>query len=240
MPNFADRLADAVAAKKSRVVVGLDPRLENLPPALQGGAKDDIERAAQAILEWGGGVIEAVREHAVAVKPQVAFYERLGPFGMATYFALCRHARKQGLLVIGDVKRGDVPDTAKAYAEAHFTAFGCDAITVNPWLGSDAMAPFIEQAKKSNGGLFVLVKTSNAGSGDLQDLQVDGCPLCLHVAGKVAAWGRELIGSCGYSSVGAVVGATHPDQAAVIRKAVPTVPFLVPGYGAQGATAADI
>jgi orotidine-5'-phosphate decarboxylase len=240
MPVFADRLADAIAAKNSRIVVGLDPRLENLPTVLQKGVFNDIEAAAQAILHWGGEVIDAVKDHAVAVKPQIAFYERLGPFGIVTYFALCKHARKRGLLVIGDVKRGDVPDTAKAYAEAHFVSFGCDAITVNPWLGSDAMAPFIEQAKKSEGGLFVLVKTSNPGSGDLQDLEVGGRPLYLHVAEMVASWGKDLMGKCGYSSVGAVVGATHREQAAQIRKAAPAVPFLVPGYGAQGATADDI
>jgi orotidine-5'-phosphate decarboxylase len=238
--NFADRLAEAIAKKRSRVVVGLDPRLENLPEDLRRRARVDIENAAQAVLEWGGDVIEAVKDHAVAVKPQIAFYERMGPFGVVTYFALCKHARKQGLLVIGDVKRGDVPDTAKAYAEAHLGAFDCDAITVNPYLGGDAMAPFVEQARKTDGGLFVLVKTSNPGSGDLQDLRVDGRPLYLHVAEKVAGWGKELIGTCGYSSIGAVVGATHRDQAAELRKAVPAVPFLVPGYGAQGAGAEDI
>src|SRR5262245_7018216 len=160
MPAFADRLADAVAAKKSRIVVGLDPRLENLPIPLQKGVQNDIEAAAQAILHWGGEVIDAVKDHAVAVKPQVAFYERLGPFGVVTYFALCKHARKRGLLVIGDVKRGDVPDTAKAYAEAHFDAFRCDAVTVNPYLGTDSIEPFLETAKEFDGGLFVLVKTS--------------------------------------------------------------------------------
>lgn len=240
MKPFADRLVDAIKSRNSRVVVGIDPRIENLPPDLQRGAKTDVERAAQAILEWGGEVIEAVRDHAVAVKPQIAFFERLGPFGLVTYYALCRHARKKGLLVIGDVKRGDVPETARAYAEAHLDSFACDAITVNPYLGSDSMAPFLEEAKKRDAGLFVLVKTSNPGSGDFQDREIDGRPLYLHVADRVAEWGRDLMGKYGWSSVGAVVGATHPAQAVRVREALPNAFFLVPGYGAQGATAADL
>ncbi len=240
MKNFADRLVEAVKTKNSRVVVGLDPRLESLPPDLRRGTHTDVELAAKAVLEWGGDVIEAVREHAVAVKPQIAFYERLGPFGVVTYFALCRHARKQGLLVIGDVKRGDVPDTAKAYAEAHFDAFSCDAITVNPYLGTDSIEPFLEVARPAGGGLFVLVKTSNKGSGDFQDLDAGGKPLYMHVAERVAQWGKSLVGESGWSSVGAVVGATHPEQGRRIREALPSSIFLVPGYGAQGGTAADL
>ena len=240
MKPFSDRLIDAIKSRNSRVVVGLDPRIENLPPELRHGAQSDVERAAQAILQWGGDVIEAVRDHAVAVKPQIAFFERLGPFGLVTYYALCRHARKKGLLVIGDVKRGDVPETARAYAEAHLDSFSCDAITVNPYLGSDSMEPFLEEAKKRNGGLFVLVKTSNPGSGDFQDRLIDGRPLYLHVADRVAAWGGGLMGKYGWSSVGAVVGATHPEQAARVREALPDAFFLVPGFGAQGAKAADL
>ena len=240
MKPFADRLVDAVKSKNSRVVVGIDPRLENLPPELQQGTKSDVERAAQGFLEWGGEVIEAVRDHAVAVKPQVAFFERLGPFGVVTYYALCRHARKKGLLVIGDVKRGDVPDTARAYAEAHLDTFACDAITVNPYLGSDSMEPFLEEAKKRDAGLFVLVKTSNPGSGDFQDRLIDGRPLYLHVADRVASWGSGLLGKTGWSSVGAVVGATHPEEMVKAREALPNSFLLVPGYGAQGAKAADL
>ncbi len=238
--NFADRLADAVREKNSRVVVGLDPRLEALPEAFRKGTDRDIEKAGKALLEFNAALIEIVKPHAVAVKPQIAFYEKLGPYGVVAYFATCKHARDQGLLVIGDVKRGDVTETAKAYAEAHFLAFPADAITVNPFFGTDGIEPFVQTAKKQGGGLFVLVKTSNPRSGEFQDLPVEGKPLYLHLAAKVAEWGASLKGGSGYSAVGAVVGATHPAQAAEIRAALPGCFFLVPGYGAQGATAADL
>jgi orotidine-5'-phosphate decarboxylase len=240
MKNFADRLVDAVRAKNSRVVVGLDPRLESLPPEFRRGTERDIEKAGKALLDFNAAIIEIVKPHAVAVKPQIAFYEKLGPYGVVAYFATCKHARDQGLLVIGDVKRGDVPDTAKAYADAHFHAFPADAITVNPFFGTDGIDPFTQVARKQGGGLFVLVKTSNPRSGEIQDLPVEGKPLYLHLAAKVAGWGAPLKGESGYSSVGAVVGATHPAQAAEIRAALPGAFFLVPGYGAQGATSADL
>ena len=240
MKSFADRLVDAVKEKKSRVVVGLDPRLESLPDELQRGVHRDIEKAGKALLDFNAALIEIVKPHAVAVKPQIAFYEKLGPYGVAAYFATCKHAKDNGLLVIGDVKRGDVPETAKAYADAHFVAFPCDAITVNPYFGSDGMEPFLQGAKKHGAGIFVLVKTSNPKSGEIQDLPVNGRPLYMTIADRVAEWGQDLKGSSGYSSVGAVVGATHPAQAAEIRKALPNAFFLVPGYGAQGATAADL
>ena len=240
MKNFADRLADAIRQKNSRVVVGLDPRLESLPEEFRRGTERDIEKAGKALLEFNAALIEIVKPHAVAVKPQIAFYEKLGPYGVAAYFATVKHARDQGLLVIGDVKRGDVPDTAKAYADAHFVAFPSDAITVNPFFGTDGIDPFVQAAAKQGGGLFILVKTSNPRSGEIQDLRVDGKPLYLHLASKVAEWGASLKGESGYSSVGAVVGATHPAQAAEIRAALPGAFFLVPGYGAQGATSSDL
>jgi orotidine-5'-phosphate decarboxylase len=240
MKNFADRLVDAIKAKKSRVVVGLDPRLESLPEDFKHGVAKDIERAGRAVLDFNAALIDLVKEHAVAVKPQIAFYEKLGPYGVVAYFATCKHARDNGLLVIGDVKRGDVPDTAKAYSDAHFFAFPADAITVNPFFGSDGMDPFVQGAQKVGGGLFVLVKTSNPGSGEIQDLNVDGRPLYLHLAEKVRAWGAPVMGESGYSAIGAVVGATHPRQAAEIRAALPKAFFLVPGYGAQGGKADDL
>lgn len=240
MENFADRLVQAIRRKNSRVVVGLDPRLESLPEEFRRGAHRDIEKLGKAILEFNAAVVDIVASHAAAVKPQIAFYEKLGPYGLAAYFATCKHARDRDLLVIGDVKRGDVPETARAYAEAHFVAFPSDAVTVNPFFGTDGMEPFLEAARAHGGGLFVLVKTSNPRSGEIQDLSVEGKPLYLHLAEKVAAWGENLRGSSGYSAVGAVVGATHPAQAAQIRAALPYAFFLVPGYGAQGATAREL
>ena len=240
MVNFADRLAGAVREKKSRVCVGLDPRIEHLPEPFRKDAKKDIEGAGRAILEFNAQILSIVHPHAAVVKPQVAFYEKLGPYGMVAYFATLKHAREEGILLIGDVKRGDVPGTAAAYAEAHFNAFPADAITVNAFFGSDGIEPFVQGAKKHDAGLFVLVKTSNPRSGEIQDLLVDGRPLYLRLADKVVEWGQDLVGKCGYSSVGAVVGATHPEQAAEIRAALPKAFFLVPGYGAQGGTSSDL
>ena len=239
MKNFADKLVETCLDKKTRVVVGLDPRLESLPEPFKKSTKD-LEEATRALLDFNAAVIDVVKPHVAAVKPQIAFYEKLGLPGILAYFATCKYARDNGLLVIGDVKRGDVPETAKAYADAHFVAFPSDAVTVNPFFGTDGIEPFTQAAKKHGGGLFVLVKTSNPRSGEIQDLVVDGKPLYMHLAAKVAEWGKDLVGGKGYSSVGAVVGATHPAQAAEIRKALPKAFFLVPGYGAQGATSADL
>ena len=240
MKHFSDRLIEAIQKKKSRVVVGLDPRLESLPDEFKPSGPKDIEKTVKSLLDFNGALIEIVKDHAVAVKPQIAFYEKLGPHGVLAYFATLKFARDNGLLVIGDVKRGDVPDTAKAYADAHFIAFPADAITVNPFFGSDGIEPFTLAAQKAGGGLFILVKTSNPRSGEIQDLPVNGQPLYLHLAKKVGEWGAAMKGSGGYSDVGAVVGATHPKQAAEIRAALPDAFFLVPGYGAQGATAQDL
>ncbi len=232
MKPFADRIVEIVRAKDSRVVVGLDPRPESIPPEFSSGAK--------GVLDFNLEILRLVREHAVAVKPQIAFYERLGIPGLEAYAETCRRARAEGLLVIGDVKRGDVPETAKAYAEAHLSTFECDAITVNPYFGRDGIDPFLEVAKRRGAGLFVLVKTSNPSSKEIQDLDTGGIPLHLRIASMVKTWGEGMVGESGYSSVGAVVGATHPSEAALIRIAMPKRIFLVPGYGAQGATAEDV
>ncbi len=232
MIPFADKLVTAIETKKSRVVVGLDPRVEWLPP--------EFAPTAEGVKEFNSIILDCVADHAVAVKPQVAFYEQMGIPGMETYKATCEEARKKGLLVIGDVKRGDVPGTAKAYAEAHTKAFPCDAITVNPYFGTDGMEPFLQAARETGNGLFVLVKTSNPSSKEIQDLPVEGKPLHLHVAEMTLQWGKEVPGTSGYSSVGAVVGATHPEEATLVRKAMPGTFFLVPGYGAQGGGAEDI
>ncbi len=236
--NFADLLIEQTRARRSQVVVGLDPRAELLPAEFGGAAPAD------AVLAFNRAVIDAVRDHAVAVKPQVAFYEQLGCDGMAAYAATIRYARERGLIVIGDVKRNDIASTAAAYAAAHVGApdgdFVVDAATINPYLGSDGVSPFVEAAGAHGRGLFVLVKTSNPSSGEIQDLSVDGAPLYEHVAALVDEWGRSLRGHCGYSAVGAVVGATYPEELTRLRGLMPNAPLLVPGFGAQGGGVADV
>jgi orotidine-5'-phosphate decarboxylase len=230
--HFADRLMAEVARKRSQVVVGIDPRAGQLPPELAGMA------LAEAFVAFARGVIEAVAEHAAAVKPQVAFYEALGCEGMRAYAETIRVARAAGLLVIGDVKRSDIASTAAAYAAAHVGAedgdFVADAATVNPYLGADGVRPFLDAAAKCGRGVFALVKTSNPSSADIQDLDCGGRPLYERVAELVEAWGEPLRGESGYSSLGAVVGATYPQELARLRGLMPHTPFLVPGFGAQG------
>jgi orotidine-5'-phosphate decarboxylase len=174
------------------------------------------------------------------VKPQSAFFEACGPAGMAALQTVLRRAKELGLVTILDAKRGDIASTAAAYAEAAFTALDADALTVNPYLGRDAVEPFIAAARRDGRGLFVLVRTSNPGAGLFQNLTCDGRPLYQHVADAVAAWNGESIGACGLGDVGAVVGATHPAELKLLRERLPDVWFLVPGYGAQGGTAADV
>lgn len=192
MKHFADRLVEAIQKKNSRVCVGLDPRLDRLPDEFQRGAKRDIEKAAEGVMRFSGKVIDAVKEHAVAVKPNIAYYERLGPWGLPAYLAACKYAQDQGLIVIGDVKRADIAESARAYAEAHLSSFKCDAITINPFFGTDGVEPFIQIAKKYSGGLFVLVKTSNPSSAEFQDLEVDGKPIYRILAEKVHEWGEKF------------------------------------------------
>jgi orotidine-5'-phosphate decarboxylase len=246
--SFADRLAAAVQSKRSSLVVGLDPRLENLPLAVRRAAQaamgegaDPRELAAAAIRRFDEAVIGLVAPYAAAVKPQIAFYERFGPPGLAAYEGAITLARAAGLLVIGDIKRGDIGSTAEAYAEAHLSGpAAADAVTLNPYLGSDSVAPFLQTAARVGGGVFVLVRTSNPSARELQDLPVRGRPLHEHVAELVNAWGAETRGAGGYASVGAVVGATAPHELERLRQLMPHAWLLVPGVGAQGATAADV
>lgn len=233
MTNFADRLHEAVHRKNSRVCVGLDPRPGKYPKELAGLPEQE------ACLRFCRGIIDAVREDAPVVKPQIAFFEQLGPEGFGIYADVCRHARERGLLVIGDVKRGDIGSTSAAYAEAHLGKIDCDAITVNPFFGTDGVVPFIDAARRHGAGIFLLVKTSNPSSSELQDLTVEGTPVYHKLAEQVSRWGEDLVGEAGWSSVGAVVGATHPEIAVELRRVMPRTFFLVPGYGAQGAGAAD-
>jgi orotidine-5'-phosphate decarboxylase len=253
--QFADRLCEAIARKGNAVVIGLDPRLESLPQALveacQATYGSTTRAAAEALWRFNRNIIDAVHDLVPVVKPQLAFYERYGLAGMQAYVQTVQYAREAGLLVIADAKRNDIGPTAVGYAEAFLSPikifeqtvpgdFEADALTVNAFLGSDGIAPFIDQAQQHGRGLFVLVKTSNASSGEIQDLAVAGRPLYEHLGQLVEAWGATSRGHCGYSSVGAVIGATYPQQAQALRALMPHTIFLVPGYGAQGATAADV
>ena len=252
--NFSDRLFAAVKEKKSVAVVGIDPQLDLFPPELQ-EVVDDLGERQKALEIFGNGIIDAVADLVPAVKPNIAFYETFGLAGVAAYINICAHAFKKGLIVIGDVKRGDISSTAAAYAAGllrPLPAAGAradnpfqfgphHAITVNPYLGSDNTVPFLKNADPNGQGLFMLVKTSNPSSAEIQDLPLaDGGTVADAVARLVAQWGADRKGECGLSSVGAVVGATHPQMLAHFRELMPDTPFLLPGYGAQGGTAAGI
>lgn len=245
---FSDRLADAVRAKSSSLVVGLDPVLERLPTELLESARsqydDPRDQAAAAMIQFSRAVIDQVADKACAVKPQIAYFEQWGPPGLVAFEQTVIMARDAGLLVIADVKRGDIGSTSAAYVRAHLDPplpeVRADAVTVNPYLGSDCLAPYLKAVDDLGAGLFVLVRTSNPSAGELQDQRSGEMAVHERVADLVAGWGSERLGQCGYSSVGAVVGATAPEQLAALRKRMPTTWFLLPGVGAQGATAADV
>jgi orotidine-5'-phosphate decarboxylase len=250
MSHFADRLAAAARAKGNALCVGLDPRWESLPADLRRRHGDGNLRAmARAFEEFGARVLDAVAPLVPVVKPQAAFFEMCGPAGFVALERLLRRARSLGLLTILDGKRNDIASTATAYADAAFAGtphdgslrpvWDADALTVNPYLGRDAIEPFLKSARRDGRGIYVLVRTSNPGAGQFQDLVCDQRPVYLHVADAVRQWTRENLGNCGYGDVGAVVGATSPQELATVRAALPEAPFLVPGYGAQGGTAAD-
>jgi orotidine-5'-phosphate decarboxylase len=241
MPSFPDRLADAVR-RKGPLCVGIDPRWESLPESIRETYHDlpPADRESAAFVEFGLKVLELVEPYCGVVKPQSAFFEQYGPPGVRALQEVLVRARQMGLLTILDAKRGDIASTAEAYAAAAFQAFDADALTVNPYLGRDSVEPFLTAAKSADRGLFVLVRTSNPGAGLFQDLVCDGRPLYRHVAAAVADWNAGTLGDCGLGAVGAVVGATHPRELAELRSAMADVWLLVPGYGAQGATAADV
>jgi orotidine-5'-phosphate decarboxylase len=236
MGPFADRLAEGVDRKRTQIVVGLDPRPELLPLEVRG----DVARFCR-------GIIDAVAPHAVAVKPQLAFFEALGVEGIAALEELCAYARTAGLLVVLDGKRGDIGSTARAYAAAYLEPRADgerplgDALTVNPYLGPDSVEPYLAACRRHDTGLFCVVKTSNPGGAEVQDLLLsDGVPVWQHVARLVADWSVDLVGERGLSSVGAVIGATHPRAVGEARRLLPQSLLLLPGVGAQGATPADI
>lgn len=234
--NYADRLENACREKDSAVCVGLDPRPSELPSEFR-----FAERGAAALADWGRAVVDVVAPHAAVVKPQVAFFEAFGAPGFAAYEEVVRTAREAGLLVIADAKRGDIGSTAEAYAAAHFDRIGADALTVSPYLGRDTLEPFLVRCREQGRGIYVLVRTSNPGARDVQDLVVDGEPLYRRMARMVAELGAGpgLVGASGLSAVGAVCGATYPAELAELRGVMPDTPLLVPGYGAQGGAAAD-
>jgi orotidine-5'-phosphate decarboxylase len=244
--HFADRLAEAVERKQSQLVVGLDPVVEQLPGELRRDAEGGRADAADAFLRFCRGIVDAVAPHAVAVKPQSAFFEALGSRGVRTFEEVCEYAHSAGLLVIADAKRGDIGSTARAYAAAFIEARGdepplADAVTVNPYLGHDSLDPFLAACRREGAGLFCLVKTSNPGGADVQDVRLaGGGRLWEHVARLVHEWGGDLVGESGLSAVGAVVGATFPREVAEARSLLPRSVLLLPGIGAQGGAPADV
>lgn len=250
MQPFSERLAAAVRRCGNPVVVGLDPRWEQLPKNLLGPTDEQGHSPGHRALLYQYfclGVIDVVSSLVPAVKPQAAFFEQLGHWGIEALRNVIGHAMRKGLLVILDAKRGDIGSTAEAYAGAYLdpTAEGAlhaDALTVNPYLGGDTLEPFVKTAHAHDGGLFVLVKTSNPGSAQFQDLEVakDRRPVYCHVADHVQKLASADAGPSGYGSVGAVVGATYPEQLAELRGIMPQAWLLIPGYGSQGATARDV
>lgn len=248
-------LCEKIIAKQNPTVMGLDPKLAYIPERIQKAAlaacpEGGFAAAAEALLLFNQELIDATCDLVAAVKPQVAYYEMYGWQGMRAYEATIRYAREKGLYVIADVKRNDIGSTAEAYSAAYLgktalfgaeePAFGADSATVNPYLGSDGVAPFIADCKKYHKSIFMLVKTSNRSSGELQDRVADGKTVYAHMAEATTAYGADTVNAYGYSCCGAVVGATYPAQLSELRALAPHTFFLVPGYGAQGAGAADV
>lgn len=253
--HFADRLIAAIKQKGAPICVGLDPRLVQIPEFIKTAHRketgDTFVTAAAVILEFNKGIIDAVHDLVPAVKPQFAFYEQYGFSGVWAFEETCKYAREKGLIVIADAKCNDIASTAEAYANAFLgetNLFGknvavtdCDAVTVNPYLGYDGIKPFAELCKKNGKGIFVLVKTSNLSSGDLQDRELkEGLKNYELMAHFLESWGADELGDSGYSLIGAVVGATYPHEGKHLRQLMPHTYFLVPGFGAQGGTASDV
>lgn len=253
--NFSDRLAEQIKLKNNPTVMGLDPKLEYIPASIKekhfSEEKEVSRAAAKSIIKFNKRLIDATFDIIPAIKPQLAYYEMYGLEGLRAFYETVAYAKEKGLLVIVDGKRNDIGTTAEAYATAYLgetdingktvEAFNADALTVNAYLGVDGIKPFIDLCEKNNKGIFALVKTSNPSSGQLQDLLLaDGRTIYEAMADLVEQWGNTTIGKCGYSSVGAVVGATYPKQLAELRKRMPKAWILVPGYGAQGGKAADV
>lgn len=248
-----NKLVAEIKKKDAPVVVGLDPMLGYVPEHLTKKAFEEfgetLEGAAEAIWQYNKGIVDAVYDLIPAVKPQIAMYEQFGIPGMMAFKKTVDYCKEKGLVVIGDIKRGDIGSTSTAYAVGHlgkvtvgirqYYGFDEDFVTVNPYLGSDGVNPFIDVCKEEKKGIFVLVKTSNPSSGEFQDRLIDGRPLYELVGEKVAEWGSQCMGD-DYSYVGCVVGATYPEMGKILRKIMPKTYILVPGYGAQGGKASDL
>lgn len=238
MAAFADRLVEGVRARATPLCVGLDPFADKIP-ALFGDVRQD---AAGVLVKFGTSLIDVAAKHAAVLKPQLGLFEQFGEMGYAAARMLTEYARNAGMLVILDAKRGDIGTTAEGYARAALGAapgFGADCVTVNPYMGKDTLVPFVATAQREGKGVAVLVRTSNPGAGDFQDLQVGGAPLWRRVAEMLAPETQTLMGASGWSGLMAVAGATYPEEARTLREAMPHALFLVPGYGAQGASAAE-
>lgn len=248
-----NKLVDKIKKTNAPIVVGLDPMMNYIPSQIQEKAfaefGETLEGAAEAIWQFNKGIVDAVHDLIPAVKPQIAMYEQFGIPGLVAYKRTIDYCREKDLVVIGDIKRGDIGSTSAAYAVGHlghvqvgskkYAGFDEDFATVNPYFGTDGVKPFVDVCKEENKGLFILVKTSNPSSGEFQDQIVDGRPLYELVGEKVAQWGEEHMGDS-YSYVGAVVGATYPEMGKVLRKLMPKTFILVPGYGAQGGKGKDL
>ena len=248
-----NKLVAKIKETKAPIVVGLDPMLNYIPEHILkksfGEFGETLEGAADAIWNFNKEIVDHTWDLIPSVKPQIAMYEQFGIEGLKVYDKTVKYCQEKGLVVIGDAKRGDIGSTSAAYATAHLgkvkvgnnicSAFNTDFLTVNPYLGTDGVKPFVDVCNSDDKGIFVLVKTSNPSSGEFQDRLIDGKPLYEHVAAKVVEWG-EMSMDGNYSNVGAVVGATYPEMSAVLRKLMPKTYFLVPGYGAQGGTAKDL
>ena len=247
------KLISNIQKTKAPIVVGLDPMMNYIPQQVKEKAFQEfgetLEGAAEAIWQYNKEIVDCTCDLIPAVKPQIAMYEQFGIEGMKAFKKTVDYCKSKGLVVIGDVKRGDIGSTSAAYATGHlgkvqvgsktYSAFDEDFATVNPYLGSDGIKPFMEVCKEEKKGLFILVKTSNPSSGEFQDQLIDGKPLYELVGEKVAQWGEECMGEQ-YSYIGAVVGATYPEMGKVLRKVMPKSYILVPGYGAQGGKGADL
>lgn len=251
MVNAIDRLIKRIKETNNPTVIGLDPRYDMIPKQIRDKYNTDLEGVSKAILEFNKELIDATYDIIPAVKPQVAFYEMYGIEGMKAFEETCKYAKEKEMVVIADIKRSDIGTTAKAYSNAFLgrtkigdievPIFDVDFVTLNPYMGIDSIKPFIDDCKEYNKGVFILVKTSNPSSGELQDLKLEnGEEVYKNVIKLVEEWGKELIGEYGYSSISAVVGATYPKQLEELRNIATHTFFLIPGYGAQGGKAEDI